>query len=69
VLLLLPDNRTSRSFLRDAAVELQPTFTQAGVRALELLRAGIDPGGSAVILVPRSQPASRPTGQRNGQRR
>lgn len=66
VLLVLRDNRSGRAFSRQAAVELGPTFPRSGARVLELLRAGIDPGGSAVVFVARigtARPASRPTGE------
>lgn len=53
VLLVLRDTRATRAFLRAAADELQPVYPILGRRALELLGAGADPGGSAVILVPR----------------
>lgn len=69
VLLILRDNRSSRTFVREAAAELGPTFRTSGVRALELLRAGVDPGGSAIIFVPRIPTTSRPTGQRKASSR
>lgn len=53
VLLVLRDNRSNRAFVREAAVELGPTFPVHGQRALELLQAGVNPGGSAIIFVTR----------------
>jgi transcriptional regulator with XRE-family HTH domain len=64
VLLVLRDNRSSRAFVREAAAELGPSFPQPGARVLELLGAGIDPGGSAIVFVARIREPSRPTGQR-----
>ena len=51
VLLVLRDSKANRAFARESAVELGPTFRQPGARALELLRAGASPGGSAIIFV------------------
>lgn len=68
VLLILRDNRSGHAFVRDARVELAPAFPRPGARALELLRAGVDPEGSAIIFVPTSLSASRPTAQRNVRR-
>lgn len=68
VLLVLRDNRSGHVFVRDAAAELGPAFPRSGARALELLRAGVDPEGSAIIFVPRSLPSSRPTAQRDATR-
>lgn len=59
VLLVLRDNRANRAFIREAAAELGPTFPQAGPRALELLRAGVHPGGSAIIFVTREATGGR----------
>lgn len=52
MVLVLRDTRRTRAFLREAADELAGGFPVPGRRALELLAAGLDPGGSAVILVP-----------------
>ena len=52
VLLILRDTRSTRQFLREAAGELAGSFSVPGWRAVHLLRAGLDPGGSAVLLVP-----------------
>jgi transcriptional regulator with XRE-family HTH domain len=51
VILVLPVTRRSREFLAAAAETLRPSFPVDGRRALELLAAGIDPGGSAIVLV------------------
>lgn len=53
VLLVLRDTRRARDFMREAADELAVAFTIPGGRAAELLGAGLHPGVSAVILVPR----------------
>ena len=68
VLLVLRDSQSIRRFLRDADVEFRSSFPQSGVRAAELLRAGVDPGGSAIVLVPWLRRASRPTGHPTGAR-
>jgi transcriptional regulator with XRE-family HTH domain len=64
VILALRDSRRSREFIRAAADELTPAFPIAGVRASELLRAGANPGGSALVLVPRT-PAEPPADRRS----
>jgi transcriptional regulator with XRE-family HTH domain len=51
VLLVLPDTRHVRLFLAAAADVLLPSFPVPGRRALELLAAGIDPGGSSAIVL------------------
>ncbi|HUG49291.1 MAG TPA: helix-turn-helix domain-containing protein [Candidatus Limnocylindria bacterium] len=51
VLLLLPDTRQTRQFRREFAGLLGEEFPVPGNRALELLSAGADPGGSAVIVL------------------
>jgi hypothetical protein len=51
VVLLLPRTRHTRLFLASAGDLLRPTFLVPGPRALELLRAGVDPGGSAVVIL------------------
>jgi transcriptional regulator with XRE-family HTH domain len=53
VLLVLPDTRTARAFVRAAEPTLREFFPIPGRRALELIRAGADPGGSAVVTIPR----------------
>jgi hypothetical protein len=51
VLLLLADTRHNRTVLRSEPASLA-RFPLSSVRALELLRAGVDPGGNAVLLLP-----------------
>jgi len=51
VSLLLLDSRYNRAFVRDHAVALRERFPVPGGRALELLRAGVDPGAGSVILL------------------
>ena len=51
--LLLPDTRRVREFLRAAQPELAPNFPVDGRRAMDLLRAGVDPGGNAIICLRR----------------
>jgi transcriptional regulator with XRE-family HTH domain len=51
VILLLRRGRRSASFLHDARAVLTPNFPQDGRRAVELLRAGLDPGGSAIVVL------------------
>jgi hypothetical protein len=51
VLLVLPDTRHVRMFLAAADDVLLPAFPVPGRRAIELLTAGIDPGGSSVIVL------------------
>ena len=53
VLLVLPDTRQTRTFLREFEGVAGSAFPVAGVRALELLGVGADPGGSAIIVMPR----------------
>jgi transcriptional regulator with XRE-family HTH domain len=50
LILLLPDTRHNRAFI-GASVGLRGAFPQPGRRAVELLRAGVDPGGDAIILL------------------
>ena len=59
VLLVLRDNESNRRFVRAAAVELQTSYPVSGIRAVELLRAGVDPGGSAIVFVPRTASSRR----------
>ena len=58
VLLVLRDTRQTRAFLREIGGLVGSTFPVAGSRALELLGVGADPGGSAIIVLPR-RPGSR----------
>jgi transcriptional regulator with XRE-family HTH domain len=51
VSLLLLDSRYNRAFVREHATALRERFPVPGLRALELLRAGVDPGSGSVILL------------------
>jgi hypothetical protein len=51
VVLLLPDTRQSREFRRQFADLLAADFPVNGRRAVELLAAGVDPGGSAIVVL------------------
>jgi transcriptional regulator with XRE-family HTH domain len=51
VCLLLLDSRHNRDFVRANREVLGERFPLAGSRALELLRAGADPGGNAIVLL------------------
>ena len=52
VLLILRRTVQTSRFLREAGSFVRAAFPADGARALELLRAGVDPGGGAVIVVP-----------------
>ncbi len=49
--LLLLDSRHNRAFMRAHGDVLRDTFPVRGSRALELLAAGVDPGGSSVVML------------------
>jgi transcriptional regulator with XRE-family HTH domain len=51
VSLLLLDSRHNRDFVRAHRASLEQRFPVPGRRALELLRAGADPGSGSVILL------------------
>jgi transcriptional regulator with XRE-family HTH domain len=51
VSLLLLDSRYNRALVREHAAALRERFPVPGPRALELLRAGVDPGSGSVILL------------------
>lgn len=51
LILVLPPTRHGRAFLAAAGDLLTPLFPVSGGRALELLAAGVDPGGSAIVVV------------------
>lgn len=51
IILVLPDTRHVRLFLAAAGDLLRPAFPVPGRRALELLAAGVDPGGSAIVVI------------------
>ena len=50
-ILVLPRTRRSREFLAAGAATPRPSFPVDGRRALELLAARVDPGGSSIILI------------------
>jgi hypothetical protein len=50
LILVLADTRHNRAFIR-AADGLGESFPIRGRRAMELLRAGVDPGGDALVLL------------------
>ena len=62
-ILLLPDTRAARLFVQGAGAHLRATFPVSGRRALELVGAGVDPGGSAIVTV-RVPPTSRADARR-----
>jgi hypothetical protein len=51
LVLLLLDSRYNRALVREHADALHARFPVRGVRALELLGAGVSPGERAVILL------------------
>jgi hypothetical protein len=51
IILVLPATRRVAAFLAAASPILEPAFPVAGDRALDLLGAGQDPGGSAIVVV------------------
>jgi hypothetical protein len=51
VILILPATRHARLFLAAAGDLLAPVFPVPGRRAMELLRAGVDPGGNAIVII------------------
>jgi hypothetical protein len=51
VILVLPRTRRTREFVAAAAPVLGPNFPVPGPRALELLRAGVCPGGNAIVVI------------------
>jgi transcriptional regulator with XRE-family HTH domain len=57
VVLVLRGTRQTRRFLGEAGDWLRGAFPVDGSRALELLAAGADPGGSSVVVLP---PRRRP---------
>jgi hypothetical protein len=52
VMLVLLRTSQTRRFLAEAGSSLASIFPVDGARAVELLRAGVDPGGGAIIVVP-----------------
>ena len=63
VLLVLRQTVQTRRFLAEAGGLLRAAFPVDGLRALELLGAGVDPGGSAMIVLP-GRPANAPSAKR-----
>jgi transcriptional regulator with XRE-family HTH domain len=51
LLLVLSDTRHNRDLLRAHGDELVQRFPVPGRRAMELLAAGVDPGGSSIVLL------------------
>ena len=51
VILLLLDSRHNRGLLREHRVLLADAFPVPGHRALEILGAGVRPGGSSIVLL------------------
>jgi hypothetical protein len=51
VILLMLDSRHNRSLVREYRSLLSDAFPVSGHRALELLGAGVDPGGSSIVLL------------------
>jgi len=51
-ILVVPRTRHVREFIAASRDLLAAAFPIAGARALELLSAGVDPGGSAVVAIP-----------------
>lgn len=51
VILVLPPTRHARAFVAAAGDLLAPVFPIPGKRAIELLRAGVDPGGNTIVVV------------------
>jgi hypothetical protein len=51
VILVLPNTRRTRLFLREFVMTVADNFPVAGERALELLGAGVSPGASAIVVV------------------
>ena len=56
-LIVLPDTRSNRAMLASTAESLKPNYPISGRAALEALRDGRDPGGNAIIVVPRRSPS------------
>ena len=51
VLLLVLDSRSNREIVRAHGDVLSVRFPVNGLRALELLGAGVDPGGNALVIL------------------
>jgi transcriptional regulator with XRE-family HTH domain len=59
VILVVRGTRLTRAALRASEAAFGPAFPISGRRALELLAAGVNPGGSAVVVMPSRRRASR----------
>ena len=55
VILVLPESRRARDFLRDSGIEMSERFPIPSKEAAARLRDGQAPGGSAVIVVARAE--------------
>ena len=64
VMLVLRHTVQSRRFVSEAGDSIRAAFPVDGVRALELLQAGVDPGGSALVVLPARTAAARRAAQR-----
>jgi hypothetical protein len=51
LLLVLPDTRHNRAFLGGSSGGFRAAFPVRGSRAIQLLGAGADPGGDAILLL------------------
>jgi hypothetical protein len=59
VLVILPNTQHIRVFLQEFIAIAGTSFPIAGRQALDLLGAGLDPGGSAIIVLPQRQSLAR----------
>lgn len=59
LLLVVRNTRQTGIFLREIGGVVGSMFPVTGQRALELLAVGVDPGGSAVIMLPRRPAVAR----------
>ena len=55
-LIVVPDTRSNRAMLASTAPSLESNYPIPGRVALQALRDGRDPGGNAIIVVPRFGP-------------
>ena len=59
VILVIPDSRRARRFVAVAGSALDGVFPVDAARAMELLGAGANPGGNAVVMISRARSRSR----------